>query len=268
MIAAELRRLRAFFLRDLQMALSYPLDFAMRIGTLAFQLVLLYFLSLLVGSKESLNRFGGYLPFTAVGLATMGYFQAGFTTFSSAIRSEQMTGTLEALLMTPTCIPSFIVGSALWSFSWTTITALLYLGGSALIYDFELKGNLFLVLGLLFLLTLFFVSLGTISASFVMVYKRGDPLGFIVGMFSALLGGVFFPVTIMKPWLQTVSNYIPLRHGLDGLRAILLEGQTFAQTWPQFRALIAFNIVLIPLSLYIFQRALRRARREGTLLQY
>ncbi len=268
MIAAETRRIYAFFARDMQMAVSYPLDFAQRIVLVLFQIVLLYFFSLLIGTNPTLSRFGGYLPFAAIGMAILAYFQTGFTTFSQAIRREQTTGTLEAVLMTPTSIASFLLGSSIWSYAWSTLTAIIFLFGASWLYHIDIKGSYLLALALLILMTLFFASLGIVSAAFVLVFKRGDPLGFFVGTFSALLGGAFFPIGVFPEWLQKVSYLIPLRYGLDGLRAILLEGRTFAETWPEFAAVTVFDLVLVPASFYLFYRALRRAKREGTLLQY
>lgn len=268
MIYAETRRLWAFFARDMQLALSYPLDFALRLSMLAFQVFLIYFLSLLVGPKPELAEYGGYLPFVIVGMATLSYFQSGFSSFSQALRREQMTGTLEAVLMTPTRIPSFLIGSAIWDYSWATFTALLYLLAASALYSVQLQGSILLALGLLVLLTLFFASLGVMSAAFVMIFKRGDPLGILVGSFSALLGGAFFPVEYLPAWLQKISAIIPLRYGLDGLRAILLQGLPFSQIWREFAILAAFDALLIPCSIYIFHKALKRAKREGTLLQY
>lgn len=268
MLATESRRLWAFFARDMQMALSYPIDFLLRMGMILFQVFLIYFLSLLVGEKPELAHQGGYLPFVIVGMATLSFFQSGFSSFPQALRREQVTGTLEAVLMTPTRIPSFLIGSAIWDYSWATFTALIYLTAASALYDVQLKGSILLAIALLILLTLFFASLGIMSAAIVMVFKRGDPLAVFVGTFSALLGGAFFPVSLLPDWLEKVSLLIPLRHGLDGLRAVLLEGMTLAEIWRQFLALAAFDIVLLPLSFFVFNRALARARREGTLLQY
>ena len=47
---------------------------------------------------------------------------------------------------------------------------------------------------LVFLLTaMCFLSIGILSASFIMVYKMGNPFGWLFGSVSGLLGGVFFP---------------------------------------------------------------------------
>ena len=267
-MARSLATIWAFLVRDVTIALSYRLDFGLRVFTVVFQVLLFYFISQLIGSHPSLDQYGGYLPFSVVGLAVLSYFQTGFSSFAQAIRREQMMGTLESVLMTPTRISTVVIGSSVWSFVWATLIAILYLVCASLLYDIQLRGNLFLAVALLGLMILFFASLGVISASFIMVFKKGDPLSFLAGTLSALLGGAFIPVDILPSWLQRISYLIPLTYGLDGLRGILLKGEAFYAVLPECIVLLGFTCVFVPLSLFCFKKAVKRAQREGSLLQY
>ncbi len=132
--------------------------------------------------------------------------------------------------------------------------------------DFKLQGNLVLVM--LILTTVVFSSLGVISASFIMVFKQGDPLGFLVGAVSGLFGGMVFPVESLPVALRWISYLLPITHGLDALREILLKGGTLHDVWFDMVVLMGFPVVFVPLSLYCFSQAVRFARREGSLLKY
>lgn len=263
-----LRTIWAFLVRDAMIALSYRLAFGLRLISILFMVSVLYFLSQLIGSNPALQAYGGYLPFAAIGLAVASYFQTGFSSFANAIRSEQMMGTLEALLMTPTKIPRIVIASSVWDFFWATLTAIIYIVAASLLYDVKLQGNPLLAIVLLLLTTLVFASLGVLSASFIMVFKRGDPIGFLIGSVSTLLGGVVYPVSLLPPWLQKVSYLLPITYGLDGLRGILLNGESLRAVWPELTVLLGFASVSVPLSLFCFKRAVLRAQREGSLLQY
>ncbi len=268
MMKRSVKIIWAFLVRDATMALSYRLEFGLRVASILFLVSALYFLSQLIGHHPALDPYGGYLPFAAIGLAVVSYFQTGFNSFAHAIRTEQLMGTLEAVLMTPTRISMIVVGSSAWSFLWATLTAVIYIAAASLLYDIELQGNPLLALVLLVLTTLVFASLGVISASFIVVFKRGNPIGFLVGAISMWLGGVFYPVSALPPWLQKVSYLLPITYGLDGLREILLRGASFSAVWSELLVLSGFAAVSVPLSLYCFKRAVRRAQREGSLLQY
>ncbi len=262
------RTLQAFLVRDALMAVSYRLEFALQLATVFFYVSALYFLSGIIGAHDALAPYGGYLPFAAIGLAVASFFQAGFDSFAKAIHREQLHGTLEALLLAPLRLTTVVVACSAWRFLWTALVSSIYVLAAVLLYDLELKGNPALALLLLLLTTLAFASLGLLSASFVMIYKRGDPVGLVLGGVSTLLGGVFFPVSALPGWLQTVAWWLPITHGLDGIRSVLLLGAGAREILTSLLALSAFAAIGLPLALLCFHRAVRRARREGTLLHF
>jgi ABC-2 type transport system permease protein len=115
---------------------------------------------------------------------------------------------------------------------------------------------------------LVFASLGVLSASFLMVWKRGDPVGLLMGGLMTLFGGVFYPVSAMPEWLQRISYVLPITYGLDGIRGVLLRGAGVSEVWPQIVVLLGFVAVLTPLAMYCFGWAVHRAQRDGTLLHF
>jgi ABC-2 type transport system permease protein len=263
-----LHTLWAFLARDAIMAVSYRLEFVLQLGTVFVYVSALYFLSRIIGDNQALAPYGGYLPFAAIGMAVASYFQTGFDCFAKAVQREQLHGTLEALLLAPLHLTTIVVACSGWRFLWTTVVSAIYVLAAVALYDVELKGSVPLALLLLVLTTLAFASLGILSASFVMVYKRGDPIGMLLGSLSTLLGGVFFPVRALPEPLQAMAYCLPITHGLDGIRAVLLLGQGFAAVrWPLL-VLGLFTAIGVPLSLLCFHAAVRRARREGTLLHF
>jgi ABC-2 type transport system permease protein len=105
-----------------------------------------------------------------------------------------------------------------------------------------------------------------------MVFKRGDPFGIFLGTGSALFSGVFFPTQLLTQYaggtVSSISRALPSTYGLDGIRRVLLEGQGFSQVREPMVVLLIFLAVLLPFSLWVFARAVRRAKREGSLIQY
>jgi ABC-2 type transport system permease protein len=101
-----------------------------------------------------------------------------------------------------------------------------------------------------------------------MVFKRGDPFGILLGTGSAIFSGVFFPTQLLGSGFGTISRLLPPTYGLDGIRRVLIEGQGFAEVRAPVFTLLVFLVVLMPFSLWVFSRAIRRAKREGSLIQY
>ncbi len=63
----------------------------------------------------------------AVGLAFQYYFSTALYSFSAKIRNEQLLGTLEAMLVSPTPTSIVIFSSAAWDFTYGAIRVVLYL---------------------------------------------------------------------------------------------------------------------------------------------
>jgi ABC-2 type transport system permease protein len=105
-----------------------------------------------------------------------------------------------------------------------------------------------------------------------MVFKRGDPFGVFLGTGSALFSGVFFPTQLINQYagsgIASVSRVLPPTYGLDGIRRVLIQGQGLAEVRGPLSVLLGFLVVLLPFSLWVFGRAVRRAKREGSLIQY
>jgi ABC-2 type transport system permease protein len=105
-----------------------------------------------------------------------------------------------------------------------------------------------------------------------MVFKRGDPFGIFLGTGSALFSGVFFPTQLLSQYagnaVSNISRILPPTYGLDGIRRVLLEGQGLSQVREPLITLVIFLVILLPFSLWVFGHAVRRAKREGSLIQY
>lgn len=259
---------RAFLLRDFTMATSYRLDFLMRVATTVFPLLVLYLPAKLIGNLESTREYGGFLPFSVVGVGLMNFFMASYGSFAGAVRGEQTMGTLESVLMTPVSVPVLVLASSAWAFLWASGSAMLFIGGGALLYGIPIKGSLLLAALLVLLTTAIFISMGILSASFVMVWKRGDPVGPIVSVLFFLLGGVIYPISILPSWLARIAGILPITHASQAVRDVLIQGQGFSDVADHAFVLCLYAAVLVPVSLSAFSWAVRRATRDGTLLQY
>lgn len=268
-----LRRIWAFIVRDWRLELSYRMQFFFRVLSILIVVTTLFFISkIFTGFTDSrFSQWGDPLAAWLTGLAVLNYFMTGFSSLANAIRQEQVQGTLESVLMTPINVPTVVVASSAWDFVQATFFSSLYLFFGWLFFDVHYRGNFLLALAFLLLTTVVLSCLGILSASFAMVFKRGDPFGIFLGTGSALFSGVFFPTDLVREYaggLATVSKILPPTYGLDGIRRVLIEGQGLGQVRDPLITLLIFLAVLLPVSLWVFGRAVRRAKREGSLIQY
>lgn len=271
-----LRRIRAFVIRDFQLALSYRVEFFLRLMWILGITTTFYFISRIFAQSFISGQYADWQnPLAAwlTGMAMLNYFMVGFSALANAIRQEQVQGTLESVLLTPINVPTVIVSSSAWSYVDATFNSFLYLFFGWFFFNVQYKGSFLLALVFLILTTLCLACLGILSASFAMVFKRGDPFAILLGAGTALFSGVFFPKEMLQESLgktggKIVSNINPSTHGLDGIRGVLIQGKTFTEVETQFFTLLIFLAVLLPFSVWVFSRAIKRAKRDGSLIQY
>jgi ABC-2 type transport system permease protein len=271
-LKSQFRIAWAFLKRDAMDEASYRFSFFLQFLNIFFSVGLFYFIARMLGGAASpyLAEYGGdYFAFVLIGIAFAGYFGVGLSSFSSSLRRAQTTGTLEAMLTTPTALSTIILSSSLWSYLLTTLRVLVYLLIGGLFLKVNLGGGNYLGALIVLILTIIsFSSLGVIAASFIMVLKRGDPITWLFNATSSFLGGIYYPVTILPGWLQFFSYLLPVTYALRSMRLALLQGASMATILSDILVLAIFSVLLMPASLLAFRFAVRRARVDGSLSQY
>lgn len=262
----------AFLRRDVTVAVSYRLAFVMQFLGIFIGVASFYFVSTLVGPASNLylKEYGGsYFGYVLVGIALLGFQGVGMGSFSSAISSAQSQGTLEAMLVTPTSLATILVSSSIWDFFMASLNVFVYLAVGALVFGADIgQANVPSALIVLLLTVVVFSGIGILSASAIMVLKRGDPVAWVFGSVSAFVGGTLFPVAVLPEWLQAIAHLFPVYYALDAMRLAVLQGATLWEIRGDVLVLAGFALVTVPLSIWTFKRAVRVAKTDGTLGTY
>ena len=278
MSLSTLRKAWAFVWKDFLIDVSYKSAFALHLGSVVFSVGIWFFFAgfLQANLKSSIDTLtgGNLFAFILFGIAPFHYQQVSLRAFGSRFREEQVTGTLEAMLVCPTRTPLVIFGSALFDFLFTSFSVVLYIvvgvGFSWLTarpIALHPEGVLPALI-IFMLMVMASVGIGIMAAAFVMYFKKGEVMVTLISSASALLGGVFFPTGALPDLVKPFSSLLPISYTTDGVRRALLTGEGVIDLLPQIRTLLLFAAVLLPLGLFVFRLALRAARRDGSLVQY
>ena len=266
----ERERLRAIVRRDVAILRTYQLkvyvSFAQSIGFV----VSFYFIGRFVGEPDALADLdGGYFEFALLGVIVTSVIALALREFADNIATEQRGGTLEAVLVTPTPFWTLLVGGATVSVLITTVEVLLLVGlGFGVLGVTPSIGALLWSVPLLALTFVCFAAVGIAAAAVIVVVKRGDPLAGPVSQLTALVSGAYYPVSVLPGWLQPVAELVPATHGLRGMRELTLAGAGPGAVLDDLVVLVLMAAVLVPAGLWAFGRAVRSARRSGTLGTY
>jgi ABC-2 type transport system permease protein len=260
------------FRRDLAVARSYRAAFAVEIFQALFGSAGFYFLSRFVESpklERSLPSGANYFSFALVGIAFFDYLSVGLSTFDASLEEARQNGTLENLLVTQTSLPVILAGSSLYPFVLMSLRTAIYIGWGAVLFGFPLQGANWL--GALLVLGASVVALsglGILSASYLLIFKRGNPVNWAILGLSSVLGGMMYPISVLPVWLQRVARLIPITYSLEGMRAAILGHASTRGLLPPIAELLLFAAILLPVSFAIFSWALRRTKVTGTLAHF
>lgn len=265
------RTLWAFFKRDLLNESSYRLAFLMQLLGSVHVVLIFFFISKMLGGArlENIARYGGnFFQFVILGVAVQQYLYTAINGFSGQMREAQLTGTLEAILVCPVQLRSYVAGSIAFSFVMNLVHVGVYLSLGAL-FGAAIPPARLPAITLVMLLSAFaFASFGILSAAYIVLFKKGNPLAWVVTLASSLLGGVYYPVSTLPDWLQGLSRLVPMTHCLEALRAAARPEVALATLASSLLALAAWVAVGLPLAYSGFAWAVKRARRTGSLGQY
>ena len=270
--APILRQIVALFRRDFAVARSYRAVFVLELFETLFGVAAFYYLSRFIDSPalgRVLPQGGSYFAFALVGFAFFDYLGVALNAFDQSLEEARQNGTLEYLLVTQTSLPVILAGSAFYPFVALSLRTGIYLGWGILIFGFPAsQANWLGAACVLAASVLAFVGLGLLSASYMLLFKRGNPVKWLFVGLSGMVSGIMYPVSVLPRFLQVVARFVPVTYSLEGMRAAVLGHASLGALWPSLRALLIFAVVLLPLSFAVFSWALRRTKITGTLTHF
>jgi len=266
-----LRLMWSFVRRDALTAVSYRTAFLLPFVKIFFAVPIFYFMTQLVGSDRvevSQLYQGNFFAFLLLGLAFQDYVALSLSSFMTSIRDHQLMGTMEIVVLSPTPAPMILLFSSIWSYLFTSLRFTLFIAlGLAFGLDLSNANVLSFVL-VAAIAIVSFTAIGILAASIGLIIKQGSSVVTLLTATTLVLGGVFYPITVLPGWLQSVAQALPFTHALVGVRKALLMGATLGDLRTELLVLGAFGVVLFPLALWAFELALRRVKATGTLGQF
>jgi ABC-2 type transport system permease protein len=271
-LVGEVSKLPAFLRRDLLIALSYRVGVFSDAAALVSQMFVFFFIGKMIDAS-ALPAYGGihpsYLEFVTIGIVLNAFVQVALTRMADALRTEQMIGTLEALLTTPTAATTVQLGSAVFDLVYMPLRLVLFLAFMTLAVGIDLEPSGALPsLAVLLAFLPFVWGLGLAAAAAILTFRRG---GGVIGIGTVLLGlasGAFFPLSLLPGWIAGAAEYNPLAIAIEGFRDALLGGTGWDGMGDRVALLLPMSIASIALGSLLFHLALRRERRRGTLGLY
>lgn len=259
----------AIFMRDVRNGLSHPTSLAMRFVNVVVAIYGLYCLAGLFDPHGHLGTEHGrpfsYFSYTTINFTFMLLQGTALQVFSSAIRSDQVSGALEPILQTQNLALPYVLASGLWPMTLSLIQVILTLVAASYFLGLDVSHlNIPTLLVFMTLSTMTMAAIGILSAAIVIAFKQVPPSNYLISGAAPVLAGVMFPVSRLPHQLQIVSWFLPLTHSLRGLRGAFQGASLGVLSYDAIWLAVAI-CVLLPLSLIALELATARGKNDGTL---
>jgi ABC-type multidrug transport system permease subunit len=117
----------------------------------------------------------------------------------------------------------------------------------------QVQGSLLTVMVFVFLGAFTFAGIGLLVGSRAKTLETVSGLMNLIMLPMWILSGIFFSSERFPAAVQPYINLLPLTPLINALRAVILEGQSLFQLWPQVVILMAWGVVTFTLSLKWFR---------------
>jgi ABC-2 type transport system permease protein len=214
----------------------------------------------------------GIVAFVAIGIAFFQFVTPLVTTPSALLRHEQLMGTAELLFATPHKPAAIFTALSLPAIVLGSLQVLFYYGFLYGLVPQALPHVSLLYLLIIFGLALvFFQRLGWLLCNLVLLYQGTNLHSLFTGSVIMILSGVYFDTRYLPGPLTKIAECLPFKHFLDLIRHFsgLSERQlTKGEISFKFTLIIVFTIVAEIVAQKISRKALRLAKKWGTLKVY
>ncbi|HEY7333016.1 MAG TPA: ABC transporter permease [Candidatus Limnocylindria bacterium] len=187
----------------------------------------------------------------------------------TALRTEQVRGSLEALFMTPVSRLVILFGPLLSQVVWAVWMFGIVAATLALVFGVDIAlASALRALVVIGVAVPALYGLGALFASVVLRYGEVSALVQGVRGLLTVFCGMSFPIVVLPEWGRAVAMALPPTYLIGDLRRVLLAGAGLAELLPSLAVLLALGVLLCGLAVVAFRRTERYARRGGSLAQY
>jgi ABC-2 type transport system permease protein len=194
------------------------------------------------------------LDYTAPAILAVLILFFGFLLTGISFLRERTQGTLERLMASPVSRLDIVGGYLLGFLLFALVQTMILFFYLIYVLNVNYYGELWQILVFQVIIGIGAVCLGT----FCSVFARNEfqmiqfiPLVIVPQIF---LCGLLWPVNQMPNYLQWLANCLPLTYGVEGIRAMMLQGQNLVDIGKDVGVLAAYAVVLLILAAFTLRR--------------
>jgi ABC-2 type transport system permease protein len=253
--------------RDAILFASYRTQLVSQFLGPLFTITLFYYISHIITAK-TIHSPGGYFGFVIVGLVIVQILTVSLGIMPVTVRQELVSGTIERFLVSAHGPVNGVLGTMLFPLASAAFTGVLMLGLATVIFGLPLAATAVLAIPVSLLGMLAFLPFAFILVALVMAFKQVTSVTQFIIAGIAIVGGLYFPVTVLPSWIRWTSEVQPFTPATDLLRHLLVDTPLAHSAVVDLLKLVGFIVVLLPTSFALLRAAVRYGQRTGTIAEY
>jgi ABC-2 type transport system permease protein len=187
-------------------------------------------------------------------LATLILFFGFLITGISFLR-ERTQGTLERLMVAPVSRMDIVAGYLLGLVLFALMQTLIMFFYMVYVLDVTYQGNLWEILIFQILMGIVAVSMGTFFSAFARNEFQMIQFIPLVIVPQIFLSGLFIPVSQLPAVLEWIAKFLPLTYGVEGIKALMQQGQSLLDIGKDIGILAAFAVGFLILASLTLRKA-------------
>ncbi len=253
--------------RDAILFVSYRSQLVAQFLGPLFSIALFYYISHLLTAK-SIHSPGGYFGFVIVGLVIIQIVTISMGVMPVTVRQELVSGTIERFLVSAHGPVNGILGTMLFPLLNALLSGLLMLALATVIFGLPLAATAVLAVPVALLGTIAFMPFAFILVALVLTFKQASSASQFIVAGIAIVGGLYFPVTLLPDWIRWASDVQPFTPAADLMRHLLVNTPLVHPAAVELLKLVAFIAVLFPVGVMLLRASIRYGQRTGTVAEY
>jgi ABC-2 type transport system permease protein len=257
----------AIIRRDAILFVSYRSQLVAQFLGPLFTITLFYYISHLLTAK-TIHSPGGYFGFVIIGLVIVQILTISIGVMPVMVRQELVSGTIERFLVSAHGPINGIIGTMLFPLINALFSGILMLTLATVVFGLPIASTAVLAIPVALLGTLAFMPFAFFLVALVMAFKQAASASQFIVAGIAIVGGLYFPVTVLPGWIRWTSDVQPFTPATDLLRHLLINTQLVHPAAVELLKLVGFIAVLLPAGVLLLRASIRYGQRSGTIAEY
>ncbi|OGE85571.1 MAG: hypothetical protein A3J48_04610 [Candidatus Doudnabacteria bacterium RIFCSPHIGHO2_02_FULL_46_11] len=210
--------------------------------SLVFPVLMMVFLKVLF-ANTMINGVN-YIDFVIPGLVGMSVMQLGVFAVAFVVAQQKEKGIIRRLLATPMRASEFLAAQVISRVVISVMQVLLLISVAILVLSFAMNGSFLALIVIGIFGSFVFLALGFVVAGLAKSVEATPVVGNMIIFPMIFFGDIFFSLNNAPKWVQTISDYLPIKYLVDSMREVVVEGSSLIDVKGEILGMAVWLVVL------------------------